>query len=197
VLRSKIIVGLAMTTALAGGTGIATADTPEQSAKQAVNWSATSASRTPGSYTSQSIQEGPVRILSRYGSGNQCLDADLNGGGNGTKVQVWQCNGSLQQRWYLWNDGSLENYAFPGKCLDADFNGGGRNGTRVQLWDCNGTPQQHWSHPVGDLAIYNQAFYNNGNTVLERDANVPGDGAPVQLWTKNFLPQQWWDIWAD
>jgi ricin-type beta-trefoil lectin protein len=32
---------------------------------------------------------------------NICLDADTNTPGNGTRVQMWQCNGSDQQRWWL------------------------------------------------------------------------------------------------
>ena len=36
-----------------------------------------------------------------------------------------------------------------------------------------------------------------GNIVLDRDANVVGNGARVQLWQKNFQSQQWWNIWAD
>ncbi|WP_030301633.1 RICIN domain-containing protein [Streptomyces katrae] len=127
----------------------------------------------------------------------QCLDVDANGGANGTVVQIWQCNGTTQQRWYLWNNGALESYRFPGKCLDADLNGGGNNGTKVQIWDCNNTSQQSWSHPSGDRAFYNARFYGGGNIVMDRDANVLGNGARVQLWQKNFQSQQWWDVWTD
>ncbi|MFE4480653.1 MULTISPECIES: RICIN domain-containing protein [Streptomycetaceae] len=136
-----------------------------------------------------------VRIYSLYrGTTGQCLDADATNGGNGTRVQVWGCNGTAQQEWFLSTDGSLENVRFPGMCLDADTNGGGGNGTRVQLWQCNGTTQQKWYHPSGDLAIYNVRYNNGNNTVLDRDINVAGDGAQTQLWVKNFQSQQWWDI---
>lgn len=147
----------------------------------------------------QRLLNQPVRITNDFAKRptTQCLDVDANGGGNGTVVQIWQCNGSTQQRWYLWNNGALESYRFPGKCLDADLNGGGRNGTKVQIWDCNNTPQQSWSHPSGDRAIYNARFYNGGNIVMDRDANVVGNGARVQLWQKNFQSQQWWDVWTD
>ncbi|MER7827848.1 MULTISPECIES: RICIN domain-containing protein [unclassified Streptomyces] len=147
----------------------------------------------------QRLLNQPVRITNDFAKRptTQCLDVDANGGGNGTVVQIWQCNGSTQQRWYLWNNGALESYRFPGKCLDADLNGGGRNGTKVQIWDCNNTPQQSWSHPSGDRALYNARFYSGGNIVMDRDANVVGNGARVQLWQKNFQSQQWWDVWTD
>ncbi|WP_328622997.1 RICIN domain-containing protein [Streptomyces sp. NBC_00354] len=90
--------------------------------------------------------------------------------------------------------------------LDVDANGGGNgtvvqiwqcNGTKVQIWDCNNSPQQSWSHPSGDRAPYNARFYGGGNIVMDRDANVLGNGARIQLWQKNFQSQQWWDVWTD
>ncbi|MDH6108169.1 hypothetical protein P3T36_007106 [Kitasatospora sp. MAP12-15] len=136
-----------------------------------------------------------VRINSLYRvTPGQCLDADATNGGNGTKVQAWGCNGSTQQEWISWDNYSIESVRFPGMCLDADTNGGGANGTRLQLWQCNGSTQQQWFMRSGDLAIYNERFNNNLNTVVDRDANVPGNGAQAQLWQKNFQSQQWWQI---
>ncbi|MDT0615948.1 RICIN domain-containing protein [Streptomyces lancefieldiae] len=174
-----------------------TASAHPQPASKPVHWTATT--QGLAALSPQRVLDLPVRITSDFANRPtpQCLDVDANGGGNGTAVQVWECNGTSQQRWYLWNNGALESYRFPGKCLDADLNGGGNNGTKVQIWDCNNTPQQSWSHPAGDRAIYNAAFYGGGNIVMERDANVWGNGARVQLWQKNFQSQQWWDVWAD
>lgn len=73
----------------------------------------------------------------------KCLDADTNGGGNGTAVQLWDCGPWNQQWWVLRSDGSIYNQRFQ-KCLDADTNDGG-NGTRVQLWDCGPWNQQWWT----------------------------------------------------
>ncbi|MFI5616579.1 RICIN domain-containing protein [Streptomyces sp. NPDC051567] len=163
---------------------------------QSVHWTASADAKDARPYR---LFDQAVRITNDFAGRptTQCLDVDANGGGNGTKVQIWQCNGSTQQRWYVWNDGRIESFRFPGKCLDADTNGGGANGTKVQVWQCNGSTQQRWSHPAGDRALYNLRFYNNGNTVLDRDANVKGNGAKVQLWQKNYQSQQWWDVWTD
>ncbi|MFD8599374.1 RICIN domain-containing protein [Kitasatospora sp. NPDC059646] len=136
-----------------------------------------------------------IRIHSLYSAvTGQCLDADANNGANGTRVQVWGCNGTTQQEWISWSDYSIESVRFPGMCLDADTNGGGNNGTRLQLWQCNGTTQQQWFMRANDLAIYNQRFNNNLNTVVDRDINLAGNGAQAQLWAKNFQSQQWWQI---
>ncbi|MFI0983598.1 RICIN domain-containing protein [Streptomyces sp. NPDC021093] len=191
---AAVTAAVALATAMAG---TATASERPQPAPKPVHWTAP----TPGltAPAPQRVLDVPVRITNDFVNRptTQCLDVDANGGGNGTVVQVWQCNGTSQQRWYLWNNGALESYRFPGKCLDADLNGGGRNGTKVQIWDCNNTSQQSWSHPAGDRAIYNARFYGGGNIVMDRDANVWGNGARVQLWQKNFQSQQWWNVWAD
>ncbi|MFE6847040.1 ricin-type beta-trefoil lectin domain protein [Streptomyces sp. NPDC057686] len=194
------VTAVAFATALSGTAGadaISAHAAPAQAAPRPVHWTAQPQGVTAAA--PQRLLNQPVRITNDFAKRptTQCLDVDANGGGNGTVVQIWQCNGTTQQRWYLWNNGALESYRFPGKCLDADLNGGGRNGTKVQIWDCNNSPQQSWSHPSGDRALYNARFYSGGNIVMDRDANVLGNGARIQLWQKNFQSQQWWDVWTD
>src|SRR5690348_3644687 len=132
IIRKKLTAAV-VTTAAALAVG-ATVSAPAQAAEPTahhVNWGK---GQAPGARAAAS-PIAYVRIYSLYQpTPNQCLDADANAGGNGTKVQVWACNGSTQQEWLLSSDGSLQNVRFPGMCLDADTNGGGANGTRVQLW---------------------------------------------------------------
>ncbi|GAA1989253.1 RICIN domain-containing protein [Amycolatopsis minnesotensis] len=73
----------------------------------------------------------------------RCLDADINTGGNGGKVQLWDCGPWNQQQWILRGDGSVYNVRFQ-RCLDADINTGNHNGGVVQLWDCGPWNQQWW-----------------------------------------------------
>jgi len=142
----------------------------------------------------QSASAAWVRLHSLYGNGGQCLDADANNGANGTRVQVWTCNGSSQQEWFSTDDGFLINGRFQSMCLDADLNGQGNNGTVLQLWQCNGSSQQQWGFRANDLAMYSIRFLNNFNTCVDRDTNGPDNGARAQLWQKNFQPQQWWEV---
>ena len=180
--RRPLVILLALLTTLIGGSAFAAAEKPEI------------IGNSPGltAPDQHGSRAGWFVIRSLFGSGTQCLDADSTGGGNGTRVQVWDCNGSNQQLWFWADDLSVRNGLFPSMCLDADVNGGGANGTRAQLWVCNGSTQQQWGVLPNDVAIYNVRFFNNANTVLDRDTNVPGNGAQVQLWEKNFQPQQWW-----
>ncbi|WP_435178825.1 arabinofuranosidase catalytic domain-containing protein [Actinacidiphila sp. bgisy145] len=70
----------------------------------------------------------------------RCLDIAGNGTADGTKVQLWDCNGVGGQVWVQQSDGSLLNPQ-SGRCLDSP-SGATANGTRLQIWDCNGANAQ-------------------------------------------------------
>jgi hypothetical protein len=79
-------------------------------------------------------------------NGRQCLDVPNAATTNGTRIQVFDCNGTAAQQFRF----SSRDVQFTsigtgqvhvvGKCLDAP---NGAEGTRVQISDCNGTPAQH------------------------------------------------------
>jgi hypothetical protein len=78
------------------------------------------------------------------GHDGRCLDADVaTPTRNGTRVQVWQCNGWNNQAWSVAADGTIRS-VHDGRCLDEDVAGGTHNGTRAQVWDCNGWDNQRW-----------------------------------------------------
>ncbi|MFE1996673.1 PA14 domain-containing protein, partial [Streptomyces parvulus] len=78
--------------------------------------------RLPGGGT-----PGPGEVK---GVGGKCLDVDNSMTADGTKVQLWTCNGTGAQQWTRADDGTLRAL---GKCLDVS-NGGTADGTRIQLW---------------------------------------------------------------
>jgi hypothetical protein len=121
---------------------------------------------------------------------NRCLDADANGGGNGTTVQLWDCWGGQNQNWIMLEDNSIYNSQFDTKCLDADNSYGGGNGTKVQLWDCNGQPNQKWNFTL-DGNLVNQQF---SSQCLDADNTYyGGNGTKVQIWgCWNGPNQKWW-----
>ena len=65
--------------------------------------------------------------------------------GNGTLIQLWDCNASGAQQW-RWRQQSRLINPQSGRCLDVTGGGTG-NGTRLQLWDCNDTVAQAWHLP--------------------------------------------------
>jgi predicted alpha-1,6-mannanase (GH76 family) len=84
-----------------------------------------------------SSPDGSARTLGR------CLDVVSGGTSNGTLVELWDCNGTGNQKWTQRPDGSLSNPQ-SGRCLDAP-NGSSANGVRLQIWDCNGSAAQKFA----------------------------------------------------
>uniref|UniRef100_UPI0006E3726D PQQ-dependent sugar dehydrogenase n=1 Tax=Streptomyces hirsutus TaxID=35620 RepID=UPI0006E3726D len=91
-----------------------------------------------------------TRSGSVKGVNGKCLDVDGGGSADGTKVQLWTCNGSGAQTWTLAGDGTFRAL---GKCLDVS-GGASADGTKVQLWTCNGTGAQKWA-PQSDGTVRN------------------------------------------
>jgi len=111
------------------------------------------------------------------GPGGLCLDVNGGNSANGTKVQLWGCNGSAAQQWTYVEAGSTLR-AF-GKCLDVS-GGGTANGTKVQLWDCNSTGAQVFIHR-SDNTYYNPA----SNRCLDDPNGSTAQGTQQQIWDCN------------
>ncbi|MFF1483664.1 ricin-type beta-trefoil lectin domain protein [Streptomyces sp. NPDC058319] len=79
------------------------------------------------------------------GYGGKCLDVTAAGTADGTKVQLYACNGSGAQVRQHRSDGELVNPA-SGKCLDAS-GPSSANGTRLQIWTCYASANQQWTLP--------------------------------------------------
>jgi hypothetical protein len=68
------------------------------------------------------------------------------GTANGTKIQLYDCNGTNAQKWTV-SGGALVNTG-SGKCLDAT-NWSSANGNQLQIWSCTGGANQQWTLPGG------------------------------------------------
>src|SRR5664279_872689 len=72
----------------------------------------------------------------------KCLSHDL--GGNGARVDMYDCLGQANQRWYWYGD-QIRSY-YNNRCLSHDLGG---NGARVDMYDCLGQANQRW-YSYGD-----------------------------------------------
>src|SRR5260370_2468601 len=72
--------------------------------------------------------------------GGMCLDDAGDLAADGTKVDIWSCNGSAAQAWLAQADGTVR---INGKCLDV-ANGARTGDSPVDLFSCNGTEAQQW-----------------------------------------------------
>jgi RHS repeat-associated protein len=114
----------------------------------------------------------------------KCIDDNNGGTANGTKVQVWDCNGSAPQNWTVYPDGTVRNY---GKCLDLSGYGT-TNGTLVQLWDCTGATNQVWQP-------YNGGLRNPvSGRCLDDPSSSTTNGTQFQLFDCNASNAQQWTL---
>jgi len=116
------------------------------------------------------------------GIGGKCVDVSGANSANGTRIQIFTCNGTAAQQWTVGTDGTIRAL---GKCMDV-AGAGTANGTAVQLYDCNGTNAQRWTRSGSE-------FVNTGSgKCLDATGNSSADGTALQIWTcANSANQQW------
>ena len=73
----------------------------------------------------------------------KCMDVTAAGTANGTKVQLYDCNGTGAQVWTPPRATSWSTRR-PGECLDAT-GPSSADGTPLQIWDCTGGANQSWT----------------------------------------------------
>ncbi|MFD6417892.1 ricin-type beta-trefoil lectin domain protein [Streptomyces sp. NPDC060194] len=125
-------------------------------------------------YTLNQIPGQTTRAGEIKGVNGKCLDVDNSGTADGTKIQIWTCNGTAAQYWSLPGDDTVRVL---GKCLDVS-GGGTADGTKVQLWNCNGTGSQKWQAQA-DGTVRNP----QSGKCLDASGGVWNDGTAVHLWT--------------
>ncbi|TDO33171.1 endo-1,4-beta-xylanase [Paractinoplanes brasiliensis] len=81
---------------------------------------------------------GSGRILGAQSG--RCIDVPGSTQNNGTRVQLYDCNGASNQSWTLTSSRQLTVYG--SRCLDAAGSG---NGSAVQIYACNGQANQQWN----------------------------------------------------
>ncbi|MFC1414327.1 glycoside hydrolase family 3 C-terminal domain-containing protein [Streptacidiphilus sp. N1-12] len=118
------------------------------------------------------------------GVGGLCLDLAGDNNTDGSKVEVYTCNGTNGQEWSEASNGTVQA---AGKCLDAKA-GGTADGTLVDLYTCNGTGAQVWQ-PQANGALLNPASgkcLNDPNSSTTPGTQVTLSsctGAANQSWT--------------
>jgi beta-glucosidase len=114
-----------------------------------------------------------------------CLDVAGADSTDGTKVDVYTCNGTAAQEWTAGSDSTLRAL---GKCLDVT-SAGTADGTKVQLYTCNGTGAQVWQ-PQSDGALLNPA---SGKCLDDTDWSTT-PGTQVQIWDCTGGANQSWQL---
>jgi hypothetical protein len=114
-----------------------------------------------------------------------CVDANGGSSANGTRVQMWACNGNASsQSWTMAGNGTVQ---INGKCLDitgANYN----NGTLIEEWACNGGANQQW------LAVNGELVNPASGKCLDDPAFNTTEGTQLDLWTCNGGSNQQWSV---
>ena len=160
--------------------GAITSGYPSDATENAVQ-----AELTTAGYSSSSSGGGGTGPITSGLNGAKCVDDNNGSGANGTKVQMWDCDGNAAaQNWTVNSNGTL---TIDGGCLDitgANFS----NGTLVELWTCNGGSNQQWQATNGQLV--NPA---SGKCLDDPNLNT-ANGTQLILWTCNGGANQQWHL---
>jgi len=132
---------------------------------------------------------GPARLA----LGGKCLDDAGNSAANGTKVQIWTCNGGAAQNWTFVPDGfpgAAGTVTIHGKCLDI-AGGGTANGSKVDLSSCTGGGNQQWF-----LAGFGVLFNPASAKCLDDTGMSTANGRQVDIYTCVGTTNQTWTLTA-
>jgi hypothetical protein len=115
---------------------------------------------------------------------SKCVDDNADSSANGTKVQMWDCNGGASQNWTIETNGTI---GINGQCMDVT-GASTANGALVEEWACNGGGNQQWQAVNGTLV----------NPVSGKCLDDPGfnttNGTQLDIWTCNGGSNQQWSI---
>lgn len=167
----------------AGGTISGTPTTPGTTTVTVTAHDAAGAADSASFVWTVAPQGAGVPTTPLIGNGGSCLDLAADNNTNGTKVELYHCNGTNGQQWTQEPDGTVRA---DGKCLDVK-SAGTADGTPVQLYDCNGTAAQVWRAGTGDSLV------NSGSG---KCLDVPGgttvDGTALDIAACNGTAAQSW-----
>jgi len=108
----------------------------------------------------------------------KCFDVPNWNVANGTRIDIWDCNGGTNQNWVLGSDGTIRPAFNTNKCLDLpDWQTA--NGTFVDIWDCNGGTNQQWT--LGT----DSTLRGYGGDCIDNPDWQTGNGTDFDYWTCN------------
>jgi beta-glucosidase len=124
-----------------------------------------------------------IATTSLVGFQGLCLDVTGDSNANGTKIEIYTCNGTNGQQWTERPDGTVRAI---GSCLEVT-GGGTANGTLVDLNACNGSGAQVWQ-PQANGSLLNP----QSGKCLDDTGMSTTLGTQVQIWTCTGAANQSW-----
>lgn len=135
-----------------------------------------------------------VYVIGSGLSQSKVLDVSGGSSSNGAKVQLWDSNQSLAQKWAVSYSSSTGLYtvrcALSGKSLDIP-GGNGSFGVGIQQYDVNGSSAQLWRIIKNSDGTYTVRSVCSGGA-LDVNAGSTANGAKIQTWSSNGSAAQKW-----
>ncbi|WP_416072288.1 ricin-type beta-trefoil lectin domain protein [Streptomyces sp. ME18-1-4] len=139
-----------------------------------------SSTGTKNATSGGSTQVAGVSVRS-HASG-RCIDV-TGARGDGTPLQIWDCNGLAQQSWRFMSDGTVRAL---GLCMDVAWGATG-NGAVIQLATCSGNPAQQFR-----LNSAHDLVNPRADKCVDVKDRQTGNGTRLQLWDCNGRDNQKW-----
>ncbi|HEY2003865.1 MAG TPA: ricin-type beta-trefoil lectin domain protein [Candidatus Saccharimonadia bacterium] len=121
----------------------------------------------------------------RNGVAYNCLDNSHSGTSNGTKIDLYTCNGSGAQKWSLSTEQPGPIVNSDGKCLAVNAT---TSGTYAQLWDCIGSSGETWAYNASNHTIVNPT----SGLCLDDKWSAQAPGNPIWAYKCNGTLAQVW-----
>ncbi|MCX3058581.1 endo-1,4-beta-xylanase [Streptomyces beihaiensis] len=139
------------------------------------------------------IVSGTVYSVSSAAAG-RVLDVPAGQTANGTRLQVWDANGTAANQQWRATENSDGSYTLTnigsGRALD-EPGGQTGNGTRMEIWDANGGANQHWRATRNSDGSYTLINVASGRA-LDLPAGQTANGTYVQVWDSSGAANQHW-----
>ncbi|WP_375490969.1 choice-of-anchor D domain-containing protein [uncultured Jatrophihabitans sp.] len=119
------------------------------------------------------------------GIAGKCVDVSGANTADGTKVQLYTCNGTNAQVWTFPGNNTIHAL---GKCLDVN-QAAKTNGTKVQLYTCNGTVAQVWN-----VESNGEIVNPNSGRCLDDPGSKTADGTGLEIYDCNAGANQTWQV---
>ncbi len=162
--------------------GVMTSGYPSSSTEASVQANIVAAGYTTSSGGGTTTATGT--IVSGLSS-SLCADDNNGSGTNGTKVQIWTCDGNTSaQNWTVNSNGTL---TIAGGCMDitgAKYT----SGTLIELWTCNGGANQQWTASNGEIVNPHSGM------CLDDPSSSTTNGTQLILYTCNGGANQKWTL---
>ncbi|MER5268805.1 ThuA domain-containing protein [Actinosynnema sp. NPDC002837] len=116
------------------------------------------------------------------GASGKCVDVSGGNTADGTRLQLWTCNGGVNQRWTV-NGSTLRALD---KCMEVS---GTANAAAVRLWTCNGSGGQNWTAGANGSLVNPQS-----GKCLDANGGSSADGTQLIIWSCHGGTNQRWTL---